>query len=1582
MADDTPDVTHHVRLLPNGEIPPLSVEPGKHHALVVHVEGQEDPQAMTPEVGGSEGGVSLPKLGEKFSVNPVMGSVTGSIAFPVPPGRTLTPSLGLGYDSNGENGPFGQGWALSVPYFQRATTRPHLPKNGGQSARGVPTYDDAAESDVFVFSDAAELVKVGSGSGPDGYTITRYQPRLESGFSRIERWEKAGISHWRVTSASNVVSLFGVEPASRVADPDDPARVFRWNLCAQLDPLGNTLVYQYVTDTDVEPGRALGCQSVLLRALYANKASAASAFPMASEAEMLALCTSAPEDFLFEVLLDWEAEPGSGELAQDDPSAWLARKDAFSFGRAGFEVRTRRLCRGVRVVHRLGGQKLLVSRTELTYNTDLAAAMLTKVEHVGIGDDCSELRAPAREFIYEAYGMKPTARALPAFEGLDLSKKKTNAEFIDLDGRATAGLLVRHMGQFDYHRRVDAESNAPPQRLAFGASASSSQDAHRQRFFDLDLDGRPALVELGPGGTGQVWERNADDDGWKAGAALPSVPPEADFDEETGFPRVLWGDLDGDGRTDALVVQAQGEAPTVWRFEGPERGWEPVATPPMPGGAGAVLDDPDACVLLVDLSGDGLPDLVHVDHGALTVWPGLGHGLFGEAVSMGFPVASLPTRDGLQGPAVDPRRIRAFDIDGIGGADLLILEDGQARVLVQQDGAFTDIHELFPIPPFEELGLCSLCRIEGRGTGSFVFAKKEASATVTAVDFFPGAQGDIRQYVLGAEVGGIGLQTYFTYRPSTALEPSPEDASPIARLPRCVPVVTEVESYDLVAEVFASSTLDYRHGCWDPLEREFRGFGFVEQADAQELELMRERALVRGGGKVSKRQLFDVEHALPRTFTRSWFHLGIVPPGGTSLSDLYATEYNQAYDPAVVLLPEPGNGDPEVVRALKGSLLRSESYAEVRPEVELGSDEEAKAEADEIAKRPLAISVQGYDVKTVANGDDHRCLLVVAEQSLSYSYERKETPDPRVSHSAVLEVDDHGVPRKSIEVAYPRREAVPEPTLPLGPTGPLGPTDPEAEETGVRVRLVGPMFEEAKSFVLPSALPGLRAAHAVHQGRAGTEVVVVGHTDTEGQTHDNAALSLSRARSMAALLQGDISVWLAEYEGCGVGVWGPVEDAHMAGALGHASFGAFVDATGGDRAALVAAYFEHAGASLPDGVSVRAVGAGEAFLAVPTPDDTPEPANRRVELFFFDTQADPAPSEHLVSDDGVYEAWASGMTRTVSIDVVTGEVDDPSGTTPPDAGPEDPPPADLISSDAPGDDPQRRTEVVRTEVVTVFDVDTPEHYRVGAVAETKSFAVPGQSGDSTAPFSMAALRAMGGGELLSHARTYFMDDDVAGPFGGAASGTPGGIGKTGIVHSSHAAVFSQAQFDAAFGDDALAKARLESSPYVKNAGLYWAPSGTSEHDPDRFFLATRSVDAFGNAASVEYDDDAYFAVAATDALGNTVRSDFDPRTLAATRVVDANGVEANVRFDALGRVTKTWTVGVDGEGTSESEPATRIEYDLDARPVSVTVHARHEHVTLRKHKRLPEPKTSSHEHTTITYYSGSGGVLQTRTKIE
>ena len=102
-----PTKVHDTRLLPDGTSPPMKMEPGTHHQVVVHLEGGEEPGALMPDAagGGSEGGASLPNLGEKFSVNPVMGAGGASVGFALPPGRALTPALGLGYDSNRDNGP-------------------------------------------------------------------------------------------------------------------------------------------------------------------------------------------------------------------------------------------------------------------------------------------------------------------------------------------------------------------------------------------------------------------------------------------------------------------------------------------------------------------------------------------------------------------------------------------------------------------------------------------------------------------------------------------------------------------------------------------------------------------------------------------------------------------------------------------------------------------------------------------------------------------------------------------------------------------------------------------------------------------------------------------------------------------------------------------------------------------------------------------------------------------------------------------------------------------------------------------------------------------------------------------------------------------------------------------------------------------------------------------------------------------------------------------------------------------------------------------------------------------------------------
>src|SRR5580704_6593943 len=94
-----------------------------------------------------KGGGAVRGIGEKFSVNPVTG--TGSFTVPIftSAGRSgFNPALSLSYDSGAGNGPFGLGWRLSVPSVTRKTDK------------GLPRYDDAGGSDVFILSDAEDLV--------------------------------------------------------------------------------------------------------------------------------------------------------------------------------------------------------------------------------------------------------------------------------------------------------------------------------------------------------------------------------------------------------------------------------------------------------------------------------------------------------------------------------------------------------------------------------------------------------------------------------------------------------------------------------------------------------------------------------------------------------------------------------------------------------------------------------------------------------------------------------------------------------------------------------------------------------------------------------------------------------------------------------------------------------------------------------------------------------------------------------------------------------------------------------------------------------------------------------------------------------------------------------------------------------------------------------------------------------------------------------------------------------------------------------------------------------------------------------
>src|SRR5438034_973894 len=110
-------------------------------------DGEQKP--AVPSISLPKGGGAIRGIGEKFAANPVTGTGSMSVPIAASPGRSgFGPQLSLSYDSGSGNGPFGFGWSLTLPSITRKTDK------------GLPQYQDAQESDVYVLSGAEDLVPV------------------------------------------------------------------------------------------------------------------------------------------------------------------------------------------------------------------------------------------------------------------------------------------------------------------------------------------------------------------------------------------------------------------------------------------------------------------------------------------------------------------------------------------------------------------------------------------------------------------------------------------------------------------------------------------------------------------------------------------------------------------------------------------------------------------------------------------------------------------------------------------------------------------------------------------------------------------------------------------------------------------------------------------------------------------------------------------------------------------------------------------------------------------------------------------------------------------------------------------------------------------------------------------------------------------------------------------------------------------------------------------------------------------------------------------------------------------------------
>jgi RHS repeat-associated protein len=977
-----------------------------------------------PSLSLPKGGGAIRGIGEKFAVDAATGSGSMSVPIAASTGRSgFGPQLSVSYSSGSGNGPFGFGWTLSLPAISRKTDK------------GLPRYRDAQDSDVFILSGSEDLVPILTedasgrwqqdsrpGRNVNGvrYQIRRYRPRIEGLFAIIERWSNTADAcdvFWRTVSKDNVTTWYGRTPEARVFDPADPSRIFSWLICETHDDKGNVSVFGYKPEDSAGIGggahernrtpASRSAQRYLKAIRYGHREPY---FPvLRSDAPWpVPPDASAPDagnSWLFELVLDYGEHDAEAPVPAET-GAWPARIDPFSSYRAGFEVRTYRTCRRILMFHHfpleLGvGRDCLVRSTDFTYS-DRSYTFLRSVSHTGYRAGQSRSLPPV-EFQYTEPVVQNTVELIDpsSLDNLPIGLDASAYRWTDLHGEGVSGILTEQAGAWFYKRNLsplpvcthDGREHvtaqfAPTETVPRKPGAMLTRGAE---LMDLDGDGRPDVVVLNGPAPG-LYEHDAADS-WRPFRPFTSRP---NFD--TDDPNVKFIDIDGDGLADVLITE---DDALVWHQSLAEDGFGPAQRVAQAlneeVGPRVVFADGTQSIYLTDFSGDGLTDLVRIRNGEVCYWPNLGYGRFGGKVTMdNAPWFDNPDQ-------FDQKRIRLADIDGSGTTDIIYLRHDGVQLYFNQSGnSWSKPQQLAGFPRIDDLAAVVPIDLFGNGTICLVWsspAPSDARRQMRYVDLM----GGIKPHLLVKTLNNMGGETNVGYAPSTkfALLDRRDGRPWITRLPFPVHVVERVETLDTLSRTRLVTRYRYHHGYFDGAEREFRGFGMVEQLDTESTEI----SLVDG-----------VDIGLPPVRTKTWYHTGAVVPGKTALAQLRDEYY--AGDPASERLPDlalPAELTPDEVReahrALKGKVLRREDYA----------DDGSVAAGD-----PYSVTEYSYRERVVQpRGDNqHAVFWVCGCQTLSYHYERHPA-DPRISHELTLEADEFGNVLKSAAVTYPRRVADP-----------------------------------------------------------------------------------------------------------------------------------------------------------------------------------------------------------------------------------------------------------------------------------------------------------------------------------------------------------------------------------------------------------------------------------------------------------------------------------------------------------------------------------------------------------------------------
>ncbi|WP_253299824.1 toxin TcdB middle/N-terminal domain-containing protein [Wolbachia endosymbiont of Chironomus riparius] len=457
-------------------------------------------------------------------------------------------------------------------------------------------------------------------------------------------------------------------------------------------------------------------------------------------------------------------------------------------------------------------------------------------------------------------------------------------------------------------------------------------------------------------------------------------------------------DVTGDGRTDIVVFE--GESVRVYPSQG-KKGYKKAIYSKAPKDLPNKRANSESTLIrFADMFGDGKSHLVKIEDGKIECWPNLGYGKFGEKVT--FKNAPY-FRNGF-----NAKRLYFADIDGSGTTDLVYANHNSLDIYYNNSGNSFSKPVTLKLPvDYNHISRIEFADILGNGTSCLLISYLNQNLKLQHLyyDFYNG----VKPHLLKQIDNNMGNITRLHYAASTKfyLQDRKENRPWVTSLPFPVQVIEKIETIDNIVGSKLINKYRYHHGFYDYIEKEFRGFGFVETWDTEDFENVDEK-----------------EHYVAPIYTKTWYHTGAYKKA-VDLVESYRKEFYQEDKKALKVVPNVLDENITTIedkrqayRAIQGQMLRQEVY---------GLD---KNENPNLYEHPYSVTESSAAVKLLrsSSSNNHKefkygIFFVNVQETINYHYER-HCCDPRIQHDVVLEVDEYGNVIKSASITYPRRNQV------------------------------------------------------------------------------------------------------------------------------------------------------------------------------------------------------------------------------------------------------------------------------------------------------------------------------------------------------------------------------------------------------------------------------------------------------------------------------------------------------------------------------------------------------------------------------